>query len=212
MNPFSYPKSKHVRREHPGAFATYTKYKPALRTEFLEKCVYCRRPDGGLSDDYGVDHYRPKSQFPALIASYTNLFYACNSCNRRKGGFWPSKEQLQDGLFVPNPCDHVMIEHLRYKHSCVEAKSSAGKFALEMLDLNDPTLVKYRQALITIIDATESKLREAYAIHKGRIDQINSDADSVSTLDTDISKVQQEIDRLRGALRTLAGEDTQITR
>lgn len=206
MNPFAYPKSKHTRREQPGPYATYQRYKPALRREFREKCVYCCRPDGGLHQDFGVDHYRPKSRFPELNTSYPNLFYTCNSCNRRKGKFWPTEEQLQANQFIPNPCDHEMFQHLRYHKSVVEARSVAGEYTLRLLDLNNPPLTSYREATLVTIDATESKRREAADLLKRFVELRASGAATGSSIDSAIAKTEFEIGRLDTALRTLTGE------
>ena len=140
--PFRYPKDKHFRRLRPGPFARYQSYKPALRQEFEQKCVYCRAPDGpkGL-DGFGVDHYRPKSLFPTLRTTYTNLFYCCNQCNRRKGSHWPANPKAR----IPNPCDHEMHKHLRFASERVEGRTSQGNEALEVLDLNDPDAILMRK-------------------------------------------------------------------
>lgn len=154
MNPFVYPKSKHTRTLNPGPFSSYTRYKPFLREEFERKCVYCRMPDTMPGKrTFGADHYRPKKHFPQLVATYTNLFYCCSACNSRKGSYWPSNPQALAARFIPNPCDHEMFRHLRFKRSMVETKSLAGEFTEEHLDLNDPEAVAYRNLILDTIDA-----------------------------------------------------------
>lgn len=103
-------------------------------------------------DSFGVDHYKPKARFPAAVTEYGNLFYACNSCNRRKGEFWPTERQLDDGHFIPNPCDHVMFQHLRSKpDGTIVDHTNAGRWAIELLDLNDPNVVAYRKGILAAI-------------------------------------------------------------
>jgi hypothetical protein len=100
-------------------------------------------------DSFGVDHYRPKSRFPEFAATYTNLFYACNTCNRRKGEFWPSRQQRDLSQFVPNPCDHVMFEHLRLRHDgIVDHHSPAGEWTLDLLIINEPEQIDFRKAIV----------------------------------------------------------------
>lgn len=154
MNPFLYPKSRHRRRLKPPVFVNYRSYKPPLRDEFERQCVYCRLPDT-LQHDFGVDHYRPASLFPQLRCDYRNLFYACNTCNRRKGPYWPTNRQRQAGCLVPNPCDHVMFEHLRYERAEVKPHSGTGRFAIELLDLNDADSVKFRELVIDALAGFE---------------------------------------------------------
>lgn len=160
MTPFVYPKSKHLRRESPGELSTYPKYKPFLQREFSRKCVYCRMPDSMKGyESFGVDHYRPKSKFPELATAYANLFYACNPCNRRKGSYWPKRVQAKTH-FIPNPCDHEMFRHIRFKGSEVEARTTAGGVLLEVLDLNDRSAVEFRGFIANLIEMCAAKKAE----------------------------------------------------
>lgn len=45
-----------------------------------------------------------------------------------------------------------MFEHLRFKGAVVEARSSAGRVALETLDLNDPESLQFREFISATID------------------------------------------------------------
>jgi hypothetical protein len=110
-------------------------------------------PDGVKgADAFGVDHYRPASKFPELRSSYENLFYACNACNRRKGNFWPEDWQRAADLFIPNPCDHVMADHLSYRETQVVPRSTAGQLAIEILLLNDNVDMAYRAFVLRQIE------------------------------------------------------------
>ena len=205
MNPFAYPKSKHVRREKPGELSPYSKYKPFLQREFERKCIYCRMPDSMQHQHlFGVEHYRPKSRFPELITSYRNLFYACNPCNQRKGEYWPPRGKGTTH-FIPNPCDHEMFKHLRFSGPVVEAKSMAGEVAEELLDLNDPEAVAYRKFVLDLLDTCNAKkadlektlievtgLRDAGLIAKADAD------DALGTLGQQLAQVNANLDRLVG--------------
>ncbi len=163
MNPFLYPKAKHRRRLKPPAYTSYQSFKKVLRVEFNGQCVYCCMPDGPKTPAaFGVDHYKPKGkpEFARLSTLYENLFYACNACNSRKGKHWPTDEQWDRGEFIPNPCDHIMFEHLRYHVAKVELRSVAGKHADKILMLNDNETVKYREFIIDAIYLAECRKRE----------------------------------------------------
>lgn len=153
MSLFHYPKIKHLRKLDPPTYSNYKAYKPFLREEFDATCVYCRMPERLSShDNFGVDHYRPKHHFPSLATSYPNLYYACNTCNRLKGKFWPNNEQVVLKLFVPNPCDHKMHEHLRVTSTGqIEARSSAGRWTSDILRLNDSERVELRLAMLRAV-------------------------------------------------------------
>lgn len=159
-NPFRYPKARHVRKETPPNYGRYQQFKPHLRKEFAGQCVYCRAVDHGREDAFGVDHYRPKSNplFKGLETEYLNLYYACNRCNRYKLAFWPTATQLMEGRFIPNPCEHVMFDHLRYQRGEVVAHSRAGEHTIKRLDLNPEDAVMYRESQITHLARTASDL------------------------------------------------------
>lgn len=149
MRPFSYPKEKHIRTLNPRPYLDYRTYKPHLRHEFQRVCVYCRQPDGmRAKGEFGVDHYRPQKRFPALETVYSNLFYACNTCNSYKKQFWPTPAEKKSGRFIPNPCDHVMWDHLRFRGAKVEARSEAGRTAEKILFLNTEEVVQWREFVL----------------------------------------------------------------
>lgn len=205
MNPFVYPKSRHLRRERPGRFSTHSEYKPFLQREFSRKCVYCRVPDSMKGyDAFGVDHYRPKSVFGSLVKEYSNLFYACNTCNRLKGDYWPPRGKGATH-FIPNPCDHEMFKHLRFRGAAVESRTTAGRVTEELLDLNDPEVAAYRNLIIDIIAQYESKkaileqtrngLKQLLAT--GSITSAEADP-TLGRIDDDLAKVNANLIRLCG--------------
>lgn len=153
LEPFRYPFKRHKRRFSFPARKTYRTFKPHLRDEFAKQCVYCRLPDTLKGrDSFGVDHYRPEILFPALVGVYINLFYSCPACNTRKSYFWPSDSDRPRGVFIPNPCEHTMAEHLRYHGSQVHPQSLAGLIAYDVLMFNDEESTKYRELLLRAIE------------------------------------------------------------
>jgi hypothetical protein len=211
LNPFLYPKAKHRRKLKPSSYSSYVRYKPSLKQEFSSQCVYCCLPDGVKGEDnFGVDHYRPKSKFPELETVYTNLFYACNCCNRRKGNFWPTEEQQKVGEFIPNPCGHLMFDHLRYRSAYVHARSAAGRFTERVLMLNDKESLSYREFVLSTIVTLEEKQRRLHETIR-RIDQLcamNPERADELTEEKAISETQ--LMELQKALRRLTGGNTPI--
>ena len=135
-----------------------------MREEFHERCIYCCMPDAPQTpESFCVEHYRPKGvpEFDHLELVYENLFYACSACNRRKWKHWPTAAELANNEFFPNPCDHVMFEHLKYKGAVVELRSKAGRYANKYLDLNDPKSVEYREIVLDEIYHAEVRRRKA---------------------------------------------------
>lgn len=172
-NPFVYPKSRHVRTVKAPKLSSYRRYKKYLRKEFLGQCIYCRMPDSvmGLAQ-FGADHYLPQSRYPHLATTYSNLFYCCNSCNSYKGDAPPVG--TPPDVFVPNPCDYVMYAHMRFKHARVEHVTKAGKYTVELLDLNEESLVARREDNLHMIDVLEMSMADLRAAEKNLIRKKNT--------------------------------------
>lgn len=204
MNPFRYPKARHIRRQQPGPYRDAARYKPALQVEFERKCVYCRAPDTVRgSESFGVDHYRPKGKFPGLATAYENLFYACNACNSRKGAYWPRPRE-QSTRFVPNPCDHEMFRHLRFQGAEVEARSDPGRVAVELLDLNASDAVAWRNLVLKALELAD---RNAEGLARLRLQLLGrARANPDPGLDDAIASIDRELASLDEHRRRLAGE------
>lgn len=127
----------------------YKFHKPALRKEFSYCCVYCdvTEPELGGSQSFCVDHYRPKSKFPALITEYNNLLYACRHCNAHKGNYWPKRLHriLQWVVLNPRIFKHKPERHLDKSELIWKNKTAQGKWNLNRLRLNSLRQVELRR-------------------------------------------------------------------
>lgn len=197
---FLYPKSKHQRTQSPPAYSDYRKFKPHLRVEFSHLCVYCRVSEKTrfAYDEYAVEHYRPKSdpRFAHLECDYTNLFYACPACNRRKWKYWPAagKEQTE---FIPNPCDHEMFSHIAYRGAEVVPKTEAGRKACELLRLNEAKFVEWRKGILKLVDAAEALA--------ARFEHQCSEAKAANAPAEEIARIQASLDEATAALNLVRG-------
>lgn len=204
-NPYAYGKSQHQRTEQPRQYKNYRSYKSILRREFKHRCVYCCAPDGDRPASYAVEHYLPKKHFPLLVCTYDNLFYSCASCNTRKGEFWPKRAELKAGRFIPNPCDHVMFQHLRFNGVAVEARTEAGRLAVEMLDLNSPQAKQHRSNVLTALELLQARigsfLKARIRIELKRKEGLISDEDYRSAQD----KIGEQLACLANSTAMLAG-------
>lgn len=207
-SPFVYPKVKHHRTQNPPAYKDYKSYKPFLQIEFERQCVYCRALERIKGKEaFGADHYRPKKHFPHLETEYLNLFYCCNRCNSLKRSFWPSPAQVSAKQFVPNPCEHVMFEHLRYRGGSVAPASEAGDWTIDLLDLNDPDAVGFREALIKIIDSLQAQIRASAKTVEDikRLYAKTSDAPEKDRIARELDRAKRNLDELTGTLKQLIG-------
>lgn len=210
MNPFKYPIEKHSRTQRPRRFKNYKTYKKFLRVEFSRKCVYCRQPDSSAPNlNFGVDHYKPSSrpEFAGLKYEYTNLYYCCGSCNSHKNSYWPEDETA--GMYVVNPCDFRMAEHMVFDNSngSVVGRSDYGRFTIELLQLDNAELIAYRRNLLLTMSVLDENIKRANS-GKRKLNKMRKKskisatdyADAVRDIDVQIHKLKDALDRLTGDL------------
>lgn len=201
---FHYQKIIHTRKLSPGPFTVYRTYKKYLKTEFDGTCVYCRMPDS-LSEpqSYAVEHYKPKIKFPHLETEYSNLFYSCCNCNSYKGDFWPTKEQMILGQFIPNPCDHIMHSHLRSQaEGTIKAHSFAGQWTIDLLDLNAPSQIQRRYRFLMLKKRIDSEIGILQKRHdKLKNIEKTTDPANLILLQMDIAEAEKELAELEVAIR-----------
>jgi HNH endonuclease len=205
---FHYPKTIHNRTLAPRPFVNYQTYKKYLRIEFKATCVYCRMPDRFSEKNYyAVEHYKPKKKFPELKAEYSNLFYACGTCNTWKGEFWPSDEQIAANIFVPNPCDYRMYDHLRsHSNGTVTAATQAGKWTVDLLCLNEPLQIEKRLFYLNAKKTAERRMREVLSTLKAlrQKEQTIVDEEHQDLLN-DIAKLEIELGEAEKILAHIGG-------
>jgi hypothetical protein len=200
-----YPRARQKRSPDPGPLGDYSAYKPHFQAEFRRKCVYCRISDGLKGyEGFGVDHYLPKSKFPALTTAWSNLFYACNVCNTAKGEVVSTPE-----WFLPNPCQHRMADHLQYRGAEVETYTPQGKWLAELLSLEDRKglreltlsalghFLTTRNELLRDLIACEAELGESRNRSRKR------------ALQAAIRAMAEELERVDSHIELLTGEPVQ---
>lgn len=128
-------------RSNPPKSKSYRSYKSHLRADFRKRCGYCDGPDVYVGGEGGshIDHFAPKSKFPALENRYENLVYACPFCNRAKSNKW-----VGDDPGVPNdgqsgfvdPCSTELDQHLgRSDQGKIVGLTRLGRYLVENLGL-----------------------------------------------------------------------------
>ncbi|SPF52240.1 conserved hypothetical protein [Candidatus Sulfopaludibacter sp. SbA4] len=70
--------------------AIWGKRKEIIAAMSHRKCVYC---EGAINAPRAahVEHFKPKSLFPALAYEWTNYFLGCPGCNGAKSDKWPER-------------------------------------------------------------------------------------------------------------------------
>lgn len=82
----------------------YKKYKNCLSIDFNNRCGYTNCPDiwFGGKRCFHIDHFKPKSKYPSLETSYSNLVYSCSYVNIQKSD--------DDGMYL-DPCNIDFNQH-----------------------------------------------------------------------------------------------------
>ena len=193
-----------TRRQKPPQYIRYQSYKRYLRAEFEQKCIYCRSPDSVHPNDhktYAVEHYWPKEHFPERECDYDNLFYACSMCNAYKDDYWPRSENEP---FSPNPCHHVMTEHVRFVDGEVVAGSAHGAFMAETLQLNDEALVAWRKAHMWTIGALEAEVTNLRSLKK-KVRKKVAQCGGKLDVDRDLADIDAKIEQHEATLDCYCG-------
>lgn len=93
---------------------------PVLMDMTAQHCAYCDAfPIRGAAVPT-IDHFRPKSAFEELAFTWTNLYPACNACQRIK------QEQFEAGLLRPDDPDYAFDCYFLYDHASGELRPNPG--------------------------------------------------------------------------------------
>ena len=123
------------------ARANFRDYKGQLRDDFNLRCGYCDSVDIYFGGTRGaqIDHFAPKSKFPALTNQYSNLVYSCPICNRAKWDKWlgndPTVSNNGEQGFV-DPCCTDFDRHLARRNSGeIVPRTRLGEYMVQHLNL-----------------------------------------------------------------------------
>lgn len=134
----------------------YENYRSEIREDFHECCAYCLLHEllaGGRSN-FELDHFKPKSKFPALEKEYTNICYSCHVCNNKKRAKWPSSKLLAQGRRFIDYCSEDFSTHFTEGEDCSwNPLTPAAEYVEAELLLNSEHLLKVRRILRKIVNA-----------------------------------------------------------
>jgi len=151
----------------------YNEYKQPLRRDFFHSCAYCTMSESeAQAIRFTIDHYEPRSARPDLSNTYSNLMWACDECNRRKGDRTPPEEARKDGLRFFRPDEDVYLQHFHREGLRLVADSNIGWFSLEALDLNREALKRLRELRQRLSECDEAVTAGILALTKFPIDRL----------------------------------------
>ena len=126
----------------------HAKVREALKVMCFGKCAYCE--SHVLHIGYAhIEHYMPKTKYPALCFEWDNLLLGCARCNgaQFKGDKFPLANE--GGPFI-NPCDEEPVDFFEFEFDSLTGtanvlpKNIRGETTERELGLNCPELVKHR--------------------------------------------------------------------
>ncbi len=154
------------RRNITTVVAKYSNHKPELKIDFVSRCGYCNGTDQWKKTYFEVDHFIPESILTIKsVTDYSNLVYACRSCNNSKRKKWPTNDEN-----VPNrnnegfvdPCDDTYLTHFERKDSGeIVYTTDLGKWMYTALKLHKP-----QHEIIYILEQLEPLIVEIKALSK----------------------------------------------
>ena len=127
---------------------SHSDHRADLRLDFSERCGYCNALDSWKVTYYEIDHFIPqkRNKMPFLTiksnTDYSNLVYACRSCNNSKRNKWPTNDQnipnLNNEGFV-DPCDDNYNTHFeRSSKGRITYSTDLGKWIHNALNFSKP--------------------------------------------------------------------------
>ena len=122
--------------------------KLALKASTFHKCMYCESKITHI--DYGdIEHIKPKSKYPSLEFTWSNLGFSCTVCNRKY-----KKNNYDENTPLINPYDEEPSEQIICSGAMVYPKqgSERGELSIKYLGLNRVELIEKRQLKIDEIN------------------------------------------------------------
>lgn len=125
-----------------------------------EKCAFCECLPSEGGGYIQVEHFYPKSIFPAECFSWGNFLPSCGLCNNSKGALDTSINFILNPYY-DDPSIHLKVNLLRLKP---RNNSKIGDLSIQKLDLNSRRLQRARDSVLESISIAlediSSKLRE----------------------------------------------------
>ena len=180
----------------------YSAYKPYLRRDFFYSCAYCTMSEAeAQAIRFTIDHYEPKSAREDLEDDYSNLMYACDECNMRKGNRCPPASARADGFRFFRPDIDAYEQHFEKNGIRLRHKTTVGEFTIDAIDLNRMSLRRLRDIRQRLTDCDRYVVAGVLALKNFHIDQLpssikNQAVNTIKRAAKIAEKMANEIDEL----------------
>lgn len=116
----------------------YRRIRHVLCQDTGNRCAFCDGPVG-LESRETVEHFQPKSIFPDLAYTWTNLFACCDKCQSNK------KDSFDSALLKPDADDYDFADYfianyqtgeLEPAPNATEDRQSRAEFTIKLFGFN----------------------------------------------------------------------------
>ncbi len=126
----------------------YSEHRGDLKIDFKNRCGYCNSIDTWRLMSFEIDHFIPqnKNKIPFLTiktsTDYSNLVYACKSCNNSKSNKWPTNDETishlnNEGFIDPCEVDYT-LQFKRHSQGRIIPVTTLGSWIFNELKLYKP--------------------------------------------------------------------------
>lgn len=121
----------------------YSDHRSDLRIDYKNRCGYCNDIESYRITWFEIDHFVPKEYLKTLTESdYSNLVYACRSCNNAKRAKWPTKDEKvhnENDIGFIDPCDDTYNNQFkRLNNGRILPETKLGDWIYNSLKLYKP--------------------------------------------------------------------------
>ncbi|MBN8622903.1 MAG: HNH endonuclease [Flavobacteriales bacterium] len=138
------PKRQNITRK----VSDYKNHRSDLKNDFKERCGYCNDIYVWRFASFEIDHFIPRKKDKKTFLTiksetdYSNLVYACKSCNNSKNNKWPTNDENlhnENDIGFIDPCDdNYNLQFDRLNNGQIKAITSLGTWMYKELKLYKP--------------------------------------------------------------------------
>ncbi|QNS41661.1 HNH endonuclease [Chryseobacterium manosquense] len=138
------PKRQNITRK----VSDYKNHRSDLKNDFKERCGYCNDIYVWRFASFEIDHFIPRKKDKKTFLTiksetdYSNLVYACKSCNNSKSNKWPTNDENlhnENDIGFIDPCDdNYNLQFDRLNNGQIKAITPLGNWMFKELKLYKP--------------------------------------------------------------------------
>lgn len=155
------------RRDIKTVVTKYSDHRNELQKDYKFRCGYCNDSDIWRTVWFEIDHFVPQKYLKTIKdTDYSNLVYACRSCNNSKRANWPTGDELihhkNDEGFI-DPCDDEYDKQfIRGTNGRIIHQTQLGKWMYYKLRLHKPQheIIWQIEELDNLIEECETILKK----------------------------------------------------